>query len=337
MGKLSPGTLILGIFALLFALVGAYAVKKHLGEKQVAGDQQPTQELLSVPMASMDLPTDRTITNGDLVVTKMTRKQAEEQGLTGMWMTNSQQIIGRTVRQPLVRGETFDPSKLYPQGLGPNVARRLKPGQRAVTIPYDDDSAEANLIMPDANVDVLFRSLADEQVGMPEATISLLQGVKVLAVNHETFSGAKSSKNSTDSTVTLSVTPQQAAALKVVEDRGSLMLVLRPDDEVHAATVTPPKTLPELMGIESQDSFKTEIYRRGRLTTTTFDRRGQTISVVGPPPELVTGQPNAAPVNTSTSTSTSVKDGKPCCGKDANSVLVNRGRQVAAARGRSGS
>ncbi len=31
--RLSPGTLILGVFALLFALVGAYGVKKYLQER----------------------------------------------------------------------------------------------------------------------------------------------------------------------------------------------------------------------------------------------------------------------------------------------------------------
>jgi hypothetical protein len=60
--------------------------------------------------------------------------------------------------------------------------------------------------------------------------MTLLDNVQVLAVDRETEDGAtpvNTSGRSSGRTVTLAVTPLQARALQVVEDRGTLSLVLR--------------------------------------------------------------------------------------------------------------
>jgi Flp pilus assembly protein CpaB len=266
---MSPGTLILGIFAVLFGLVGAYAAKKYLQEQtpQVTEEAAAQQQAYTVPVALADLPAGRTITLGDLMVERLSYEEIRRRGLPNSFMSKSSEIIGRTLKEPVRRGFAFEPTVFYPQGIAPNLADRLAPGERAVTIAFTGSAAAAGLITPGVNVDVLFRTLGDRS-GLPETTVTLLEHVNVLAVGKEMFEGANGSGGGKFRTVTLAVNPLQARALKVVEDRGTMTLVLRNGDDADSADVPGPTTLPELLGIRRTDRpFRTEYYRRGRLTT----------------------------------------------------------------------
>ena len=281
MKNLSPGTLILGIFAVLFGLVGAYAVKSHLQAKPEPAPPAPIRQL-TVPLASVDLTPGRTITMGDVVVARMTRDEIKKRNLPADFMTYVGQVIGRTLREPIGKGDAFLISSFYPEGLGPDVADRLAAGYRAVTIPVADESTEVGLISPGASVDVLFRSLPDPSKRLPETTVTLLESVDVLAVGSQTFEGARSDSSGNrrrqDIPVTLAVTPKQAGALKVVEGRGSVSLVLRGGKDMEMAENPTPQTLAGLLGLSiPKKPFATEIYRRGSLTTTVFEEDGPTV------------------------------------------------------------
>jgi pilus assembly protein CpaB len=330
MRSISPGTLILGIFAVLFGLAGAYAVKKHLqaGAPEVV---EPTTTTRSVPLAVTDLPAGRTLPVGDVTVAHVTEAQLERMPLPDSYMGKAAEIVGRTLREAVKKGQAFDPVVFYPVGIGPSVADRLEPGQRAVTIPFDGSTADAGLITPGAIVDVLFRSFADDQQQLPEATVTLLENVNVLAVGRETFEGAVGG-GAKAKTVTLAVAPEQAHALKVVEGRGSLTLVLRGGDDDASADAPAPTTLSELLGIqEPKKPLATEIYRRGQLTTVVH-HEGQlkAIRPSGPYDTPIVGQPQVASsrvVLTSSRTptpapATDAKEKAPCpCGKSQVATL----------------
>jgi pilus assembly protein CpaB len=278
--RLSPGTLILGIFAILFGLAGAYAVKKHL-EARGPEPVEPATVTWSVPLAVTDLPANRTIAVGDVTVARLTPEQIEKMELPSSYMLKAAEIVGRTLREAVKKGHAFDPAVLYPAGIGPSLADRLEPGQRAVTIPFDGESAEAGLVTPGAMVDVLFRTFADDQAHLPEATVTLLENVRVLAVGRETFEGSVAAGKKAG-TVTLAVMPEQARALKVVEDRGTLTLVLRNGGDDGPVDAPAPTTLNELLGIQQpKKPFTTEIYRRGHLTTVVHDE-GRRTTIEGP-------------------------------------------------------
>jgi Flp pilus assembly protein CpaB len=135
---------------------------------------------------------------------------------------------------------------------------------------YEGVASEAGLVTPGVFVDVLFRTHADPGQMIPETTVTLLENVKVLAVGRETFDGAVAGADEgmSQGSVTLAVTPVQARALTVVEERGTVTLALRGSDETPVATNSGPSTLHELLGLREADPpFRTEIYRGGRLTT----------------------------------------------------------------------
>lgn len=271
MERLSPGTLILGIFAILLGLVGAYAVKNAMkAEPEAVVTPQPKERAWKVPVAVMDLPAGRTIAESDFAVLSLTEKERAKAKLPPSWMENPLQLIGRTLREPVKQGRPFEPTSFYPAGIGPSIAERLQPGQRAVTIPFDASLASASLITPGASVDVLFRALADPRLKTPEVTVTLLTQIKVLAVGQSTLEGSTAGPAGT---VTLAATETQARALEAVEGRGKLMLVLRNSKDPTPAGKLAPTIYSELLGLkepEPSKPFTTQIYRRGRLSTATF-------------------------------------------------------------------
>ncbi|MDZ7619429.1 MAG: Flp pilus assembly protein CpaB [Patescibacteria group bacterium] len=275
--KISSGTLVLGVFAALFGLVGAYAAKQHLAEKPVAEKPAPTEQFVSVPMAAVNLPAGRTLSIGDMTVRQLTWNQIREMGLPREFMSNPSQLTGRILRANVTKGISFTPDDLYPVGTGPSVAERLKPGYRAVSVPLDNSIAEMTLLSPGALVDVMFRTFA--RGAMPETTVTLLEHVEILAIGDQAFPGgtvtAGAGGSGRSASVTLACTPDQASALKVIEGRGSLSLVLRGPEDDRLVGTSAPQTLETLLDLPAaKPPVMTHVYRRGQLTTSVFDEGG---------------------------------------------------------------
>ncbi len=270
--KLSSGTLVLGVFAALFGLVGAYAAKQHLAEKPVEA-RAAGVDRVTVPMAAVDLPAGRTITNADLVVRRLTWDEIRAQGLPTEFMSSTRDLVDRTLRSPIAKGVPFAPEDLFPEGTGPSVAERLRPGYRAISVPLDNNSAEMSLLSPGAAVDVMFRTFPKGSV--PETTVTLLENVELLAIGEQFFPGGRvngTNGANRQSFVTLACTPDQASALKVVEGRGSLSLVLRGPDDLLAVASPAPRTLESLLDLPApKPAVMTQVYRAGRLSTAVFE------------------------------------------------------------------
>ena len=180
----------------------------------------------------------------------------------------------------LEQGKPFYTDDFYAEGTGPDIAEKLEAGERAVTIPVYLDSAVAGFAGPGQRVDVLFRAQAqDEEI--PETTVTLLENVRVLALEQDTFTGARSLRDTgvrrETTQVTLAVAPEDALSLRVVEDRGELSLALRnPDDETNFEGKAP-RTLDELLGIVRPPApspppvDQIDVYRGRRKTTVIFE------------------------------------------------------------------
>ena len=275
MSRISPGTVLLAIIAVMFGLLGAFGVHQYLNkEKPKAEVAAP--ESVAVPVASIDLKAGREITLSDIAILKLTREQMKKKGISGAFMSNTAQIIGRVLQQDVKRGATFDTSLFYPEGTGPSVAERLKPGLRAVTVSVEIDAAVAGLADVGSWVDVFFRSEADTNKDLPETTVTLLRGVQVLALNQETFDGTRTAPprgtTTKKTSVTLGVTPQQVTALKVVQNRGTLTLALRHPDDIENVDTDPFRTLDELLNRRASTKFLMEIYRGRRRTKVDFEQ-----------------------------------------------------------------
>jgi pilus assembly protein CpaB len=281
--RASAGSLLLGIFAVMFGLLGAYVVRKELHKPNyvaVAGDNKPGTQ--TVPVASVTLEPGRKIEFGDIAIVKLTPAQMKAQKITGAFMTNTKQIIGRVLKTEIKEGQPFDTPDFYPEGTGPSVAERLKKGYRAVTVSVDQDSAVAGFAIPGSIVDVMFRADSKKDTDpkaredeLPELTVTLIEAAEVLALNHDTAqvlrtADPKAPMSSAKASVTLAVTPKQAASLRVVDGRGTMSLALRNKDDLDVGPEEfSPRTLDDLLE-RSNNKHKMEIYRGRQMSQTSF-------------------------------------------------------------------
>ncbi|MBU3728787.1 MAG: Flp pilus assembly protein CpaB, partial [Phycisphaerales bacterium] len=147
--------------------------------------------------------------------------------------------VGRTVSVPLAKGQALRTTDLVVAGSGASIASQLEPGMRAITVSLRDSGPEV-VLYPGARVDMLATLERPARVGdqRESVTLTLLEGVRVLAVNDEAV-GAKSPAEAAGDrraasrklTVALAVTPEQAAQVELASARGTIGIALRPDQE----------------------------------------------------------------------------------------------------------
>lgn len=273
--------------AILFGLLGAYVVRKQLLKPEVAKAKEAAKpEMLVVPVAAADLPAGRRVTLGDIAVLRLTAEQLKKKGFDKPFMNRTPQIIGRILKDEIKRGASFEPGAFYAEGTGPNVAEQLQPGYRAVTFSVEVDAAVAGFTTAGSVVDVLFRCHPNDDADLPEMTVPLLEGVKVLALNADTTVGARTGAQGRHS-VTIAVRPEQAAALQVVAGRGTMSLALRNPNDVEQFVSTSPRTLDELLDRPSRRS-KIDVYRGRGMSKVEFRNRERTTPTL---PANVTQKP----------------------------------------------
>jgi pilus assembly protein CpaB len=287
MARISTGTMTVGIFAVLFGLVGAYALRASLTKPPVEGPPPPRS--VNVPLASAAIPAGRRLTIGDMVLVPMTQEDMRGRNYPlEQLMIDTNQIVGRVVQKDMKPGDPFLTGTLYAEGTGPKLSDKLKPGMRAVTIPIDNLSAVGGSTVEGSFVDVLFRARsrpADVQTGKPEippTTVTLLENVEVLAVARVDVSARRGRDEGIDLrdmnqqrpasltgnepivSVTIAVTPDQANIIKAVLGQGDMSLALR-GDKAATNSVTPNKyTLEGILGLSQSGAAgmnRTEIFR----------------------------------------------------------------------------
>lgn len=300
MSRITPGTMIVAIFAVMFGLVGAYAVKRSLQEKpKEVEPPPPAVRMVRLPRASTDIKPDKPLTLGDIAIKpldpKVLDKMIEKGTLPPDPIIDTRQLIGRILREEVKADSVFQASMFYPEGMGPNVAERLKPGYRAVTVPIKDIGAVAGFAGPGSMVDVLFRSTADPEQGIPETMVTLVESAEVLAVGQNFVPGSLGKANIT--MVTLAVTADQSKALKVAEGRGDMSLSMRSPGGDVVANNMGGVTLEGLLGIPPRPGPAiVDIYRAADRQTLIFNQsRGRQIQVPLPPTPANPMAPPAVP------------------------------------------
>lgn len=306
MSRISTETMTFGILALLFGLGGAYLARLYLRPEPEVEAAPPPQSI-EVPLAAMDLPADKLLRMGDIVIKPMTTEQIANQNIDpDRTLLNPQQIIGRRLSKTVRMLQPFLTDSLMPEGTRPSLAANLKPGMRAVTVPLSGLSAVGGFAGPGSMVDVFFRtkSVFDDTPGrvtFPDMTKMLLENVEVLALGPYTTPGEMIEGDAADiNTVTLAVTPDQAAKLAIVEGRGDLSLTLRDPTEVSgpggAGRQPSVSTFMDVLGYDPPvGPWTTETYVRGSGTVKQFPRDD-----IAPPEEESfssgTDEPIGAPI-----------------------------------------
>ncbi len=312
---LTATTLTILILAILLGLVAAYGVRLLMRQTPTVRPQQdPT---INIPIASVDLPEGRALMLGDVVLKPMTRKQLEDNDWQSDVLASSEQVLGRTLKRKLGRGEPFRPTDFYLEGQGPTYLSELPEGYRAVSVTVP--MSRGGYAMPGTFVDVVFRAAPMEGTettpSIPDTTITLIENAKVLAVERPLppafgmgtggdgnldLRSREASPDAPPATFILAATPKQANTLSAVLGRGELSLVTRPIGEAGFEVRPPATSLEDILGLEPPappqlppPPFVTQIFLGGSMKANAFavDQAGAAIPLNNAGQPLLPGAP----------------------------------------------
>lgn len=286
---ISRESLGVGIIAILAGIGAAYAMRVYLTQEEPPPAAKPAPpKILTVPVASSDLPANRVINPGDVFILKITGKQFTERfkGINPdlvMVMGSAAQIGRRRLKVPIKQGQPFLTTDFYLEGQNQGVAAKLQPGYRAIRVEVPETHEGG--IQTGAFVDVFFRAKPQKaehgQPAIPEMTTTLMRHVEVLRMDFPQPRGGgpkgepKVATDKKSVVVTLAVPEDKANIFGIVDGKGELWITPTPAttpptaDKPGAATPTP-TTLAGLLGIKPSPRpvkvlpFETAIYRGNR-------------------------------------------------------------------------
>ena len=171
-------------------------------------------------------------------------------------------LVGRTLVVPMQKGQMFREEDLIQQGSGAMIASQLPAGYRAITVVLHD-TAPGVVLYPGALVDLLATMEMPAAANTPKETITrtVLERIRVLAVNDEAV-GIKPNETTASErrvnqrrlSVTLAVTPEQAAQVELASVRGTIGITLRSDaDKLNDPNNFAVATTKSLLGVGSAD------------------------------------------------------------------------------------
>lgn len=221
--------LTVGLMALGTAAATGAAVL--VASLQAGGDgQAPATRDVNVLVAARDLPPMSVLGQDDVVTRTVGDGVAPPDTFR-----DPLQVVGKVLTAPLQAGQAFTPGSFASDGSASRLAAALPPGLRAVTINLSDPLGSEFLLYPGCLVDVLatmrFTHGGDEQ----PVTVTLLQGVSVLAVGDRTIvspepaapTPVQAPRDGARPAVSLMLDARQAEALKLAMEEGRVSLVLR--------------------------------------------------------------------------------------------------------------
>ncbi|NLH46273.1 MAG: Flp pilus assembly protein CpaB [Acholeplasmataceae bacterium] len=166
-------------------------------------------------------------------------------------MTDKKKVVGSIARESIISGEQITARRLVVAGKSIGFTGIIPKDKRAMTVAVTEETGVACFPKPGDFVDVVV-TFDQRELGEPVSQI-VLQNLQVLATNHEVENGegqvsntaakASSSTTSKTNTVTLAVSPLEAAQLALSDEKGKVRLALRPflafDSLVTTTAVTP--------------------------------------------------------------------------------------------------
>jgi pilus assembly protein CpaB len=229
-------TWLIGVLSLVFggsAAVGVHAVRSQPGEAKA--------DTVEVIVAAADVPRGTTISESLVKKAAWPRDLVPPGAILAV-----PDACERTALVPFVKDEPVLDGKLAVKGAGRGMAALIPKGMRAFAIQTPNvASGVAGFILPGNKVDVLLTvsSIGNDDATGGGTTTTLLQHVEVLAIDQRIDAPADNKVDPKEMrSVTLLVTPDEAAKLDLGQNKGTLHLSLRnPEDK--ATGDTQPATL----------------------------------------------------------------------------------------------
>ncbi|MBP2626269.1 MAG: Flp pilus assembly protein CpaB [Firmicutes bacterium] len=243
MTKLSNKKLL--AIALLFSLMTAILVYNYL--KGVTSGQAG-QQGVSVIVAKVDIPPKTKITPEMVGEVKVPPEYIQPGAVASL-----DKVVGIVTREHIVSGEQVSERRLIREGKSVGFTGIIPRDKRAVTVAVNEVTGVAGFVKAGDYTDIVVTFDAGT-VG-DNVSYVLMQNVLVLAANRDTEIGATNTtvKDSTKElsktgTVTMAVTPDEAAQLTLAEEKGKIRLILRPYLPLNGIVITETVSPKDLVG-----------------------------------------------------------------------------------------
>jgi pilus assembly protein CpaB len=225
--------------ALLASGGAAYFAKSYINDEVKAQREQlqSQYQLVNVVVAKADLKAGAMLSGQTVALREVPKTFLHAEAvLSDRW----NEIAGRVLSRAVRGGETILKSHLA-QGVGAGFSAQLPEGLRALTFPVNEEASIAGMLSPGDRIDLLFTTTA----GNESVTVPLLFAVPVIATGLRTQANEHSLPDKLVAgpyrTITVSVTPADAAKITLAQDAGRISVALRqPEDRspIHLARVT---------------------------------------------------------------------------------------------------
>jgi pilus assembly protein CpaB len=219
------------MLALGCGLVAAIGITQVLAKRDV-GTSKDSVAMQPVVVASRDIAMGQAINAGDVKVESWPQGKAPQGTLT-----KAEEATGHIARGMIIAGEAIVDKKLRANDF---YSGGIPMGYRVVSVKVDSVSSSSGLILPGDRVDVIVFFTKNPCQGILETkTQTVLQDIRVFAVNADVESDKEKEKGGKGAieanTISLLVTPKQAAKLTLASELGRLRLAMRsPIDNLRA-------------------------------------------------------------------------------------------------------
>lgn len=231
MGKLSNKAL-LGI-ALVLSLATSMLVYNYL--KNVTAPAAKAGQ--SVVVAKAEIAPRTKITPEMIQVLQVPPEYIQPGAMTG----DQNLVVGVVARERIFAGEQITERRLVIEGKSTGFSGVIPKDKRALTIGVTEVTGVSGFVKAGDYVDVI--ATFDQNMVGEHISQIVLQNLLVLALNHDSeISAEAAGKDKADlaknMTVTLAVTPDEAARLTLSEEKGRVRLALRPYMPQNGVVIT---------------------------------------------------------------------------------------------------
>lgn len=260
MKRISPATVTFGVMAVVLGLVAAYIVKQAMHKPEVAKApsppprtpaRQPVDRGVQVVFARNNIPKHGKLTAGDLMVAYVPRDSKAAVGT----FANQAIAEGRIAKQAIKAGQAI--REEYLLGIGealPDLADRLPPGMRAVTISVEGAEVGGKRLGEGDYVDLSLTVEGTHPDLGEVATRTLMRNVLVVdaAAGRPVTRGVNNRVSRDVRTITVAVKPADANKLLVAQRTGVLSVNLVAATDVQSPPVEENDTVTrrQLLGLK---------------------------------------------------------------------------------------
>jgi pilus assembly protein CpaB len=224
--KLNGNFLVLGV-AIALGIGALFLIQKFMRDYKahIDAEERSAHKMVEVVVANVDLPRGAKIDPRAFAKREIPKEYVHSSAIDPQHFG---QYVGQRLGAPMKHGEPL--LELHLESTTAVFSSTLDNGNRALTTEVDEVNSISGMLRPSDHIDLMVTAHGTGK-STTDVTFPLLSNVEVLATGQITRKADGTNQSQTYTTITLSVSPEDAERIVVAKNSGKLTAVLRnPDD-----------------------------------------------------------------------------------------------------------